>query len=84
MVVLLYGKLRQIAGERQIMASGTSVRSVLNDVFTQHPWLEEAVLMDGRIRTHCVLTINGQIIIDLDTPVGEADQIALFPPVAGG
>jgi molybdopterin converting factor small subunit len=42
---------------------------------------------EGRLRSQMVITVNGQSLqpeISLKTTVSEQDQIAIFPPIAGG
>ena len=52
-----------------------------------NPPLCEALLEDGHIRPHFIITLNGhhiQLAKGLETPIAENDQIAIFPPIAGG
>ncbi|HEX8992644.1 MAG TPA: ubiquitin-like small modifier protein 1 [Anaerolineales bacterium] len=83
-VVKLYANLRKLAGAKELPAKGDTVRSVLDDLVGQHTQLGEALLVNGEVRPHVILTLNGQHLVHLDTPVEEQDVIAIFPPIAGG
>lgn len=86
-VVNLYAGLRQAAGQRQVQVQGGTVRAALADLCAQHPALLERLFAGAEIRPLVVISLNGQHIDHLDgleTPAGEEDQIAVFPPVAGG
>jgi molybdopterin converting factor small subunit len=64
--------------------SGKTPRLVLQTLVEQFPALEKILLDNGQIRPHVIITVNGQTTVDLDAPVLEQDQIAIFPPIAGG
>ena len=57
---------------------------MLVELVNQYPALAVHLLEDGKIRPHIILTINGQPTLDLDAVLNEQDQIAIFPPIAGG
>ena len=82
--VKLYANLRQVAGTKEVSLPGTSLRTVLFTLIEQYPALGKILLENEQIRPHVIITVNGQTMIDLDMPVTEADQIAIFPPIAGG
>jgi molybdopterin converting factor small subunit len=49
--------------------------------------LQQFLLEEGHLRPRVIITINGQTLdpeTSLESPVSEQDQIAIFPPVAGG
>jgi len=56
----------------------------LSGLVQRSPALEAALLENGQIRKHVIVTKNGQIMINMDEPVSEQDNVAIFPPVAGG
>jgi len=87
MIIKLYGGLRQKARASFLPASGATVRQALHYVCQQHPALQAAVFDEGQLRPHVRVMINGRDVeLDqgLETPVSEPDQIAVFPPIAGG
>lgn len=86
-VVKLYANLRKIAGVRETEAVGDTVFLILEDLAVRFPELISKVLENGRLRTHVVVTVNGHNIGTLNglqTQIKDADQIAIFPPIAGG
>ncbi|BDG59646.1 ubiquitin-like small modifier protein 1 [Caldinitratiruptor microaerophilus] len=92
MEVRLYASLRDVAGTRVVTVPakpGETVGEVLGRVFARHPALRPLVLSpDGSgLLPHVLVFLSGRSIRELqglDTPVGEDDELALFPPVGGG
>lgn len=82
--VKLFANLRKIAGTKELSAPGATLKEVLSELRRQNPPLVDAILEDGTLRPHVVITINGQITMDFNAPVTEKDVIAIFPPIAGG
>ena len=83
-VVKLYANLRKLAGTKEVSIPGSTVGAVLNELVQQNPALNGIILAGGQIRPHVVVTLNGHNIIDFATTVTEHDNIAVFPPIAGG
>lgn len=86
-VVKLYANLRKIAGVRETEAVGDTVFLILDDLAARFPELISKVLEDGRLHPHVVVTVNGHNIGTLNglqTQIKDVDQIAIFPPIAGG
>jgi MoaD family protein len=89
MIIKLFGGLRQMAGSAELNESGATIREVLQKISTNNETLGAALFAEGRteLRPHVRIMVNGvdsELIEGLDTAVGEADQIAIFPPLAGG
>jgi MoaD family protein len=82
--VKLFANLRKVAGAREIIIKGMSVGEVLSELIQQHPELDAYLTKNGQIRPYIIITVNGQTTLDLDTPILEPDEIAIFPPIAGG
>jgi molybdopterin synthase sulfur carrier subunit len=82
--VKLFANLRKIAGVKEISIEGASIGAILSGLVKQHPALEAHLVENGKIRPHVLITVNGQINLDAQTPVTEEDEIAIFPPIAGG
>jgi MoaD family protein len=82
--VKLYANLRKLAGTKELSITGGTVGAVVNELAKQNPPIGEAILENGKLRQHIVVTINGHNTLDLETPVTERDIIAIFPPIAGG
>ena len=86
-LVKLYAGLRAAAGVKEAQVEGTLLRDILNVLVEQYPGLDGAVLQNGALRPHVVVTVNGTHIPDnqgLDIFIASEDQIAIFPPIAGG
>ena len=83
-VVKLYANLRKLAETKELLVTGSTVGTVVDDLVRQHPSVGEVILKNGQMAPHIVITLNGQNIMDLETPVTEQDIVAIFPPIAGG
>jgi molybdopterin synthase sulfur carrier subunit len=70
------------------LADGSTARQVLDQLAAAHPGLREKIFREGEeLQGGVGLYVNGRSIrfMDgLDTPVGEGDGLALFPPIGGG
>ena len=85
--VKLFGNLRKYVNSSSQQISGSSIQVVLDQLCEHNPHLCDNLLVDGSIRPHYKITLNGHDITlaqGLDTAVSEDDQIAIFPPIAGG
>lgn len=65
-------------------ATGANLADVVSDIIRQNPALAGQMLESGRVRPHVIITINGHPTLELDAVLTEHDQIAIFPPIAGG
>lgn len=92
MLVKLYATLQLAgAGRTVTVPAGPSatVQDVLEELFRQAPQLREQILTpDGQATMpHVNIMLKGRLVRDLQdlqTPVGDAKELAIFPPVAGG
>jgi molybdopterin synthase sulfur carrier subunit len=60
---------------------------VLDQLTAQFPPFQEQVWDGQALGSHIVITINGHTLDpleSLDSPVLPEDEIAIFPPIAGG
>jgi MoaD family protein len=74
-------------GEREISASGSTVRDALDDLVQRYPAMKDQLFDDGTLQRYVNVYVNNQDIqyLDrLDTPVGENDTIIILPAMAGG
>ena len=75
-------------GKSELSASGTTVRELLDDLGRENPDLIDRITGDdGEIRQFLNVFVNGTDIRyeeDLDTPVGEGDEVSIVPSIAGG
>jgi molybdopterin synthase sulfur carrier subunit len=82
--IKLFGRLRKLAGKKELQVMGVDLDAVLNHLIEQFPTLDGVIIENGQIRPHFVITVNGNIVTDLDISLMENDVVAVFPPLAGG
>lgn len=90
MQVKVFANLRDICGgiSVEVMPDGNQVIDILNKMIEMFPSLNDEIFTQEKtLKPFVHIYVNGKNIIhinNLQTIVKEADQIALFPPVAGG
>lgn len=90
MQVKVFANLRDICGgvTIEVMPEGNRVIDILHKMVEMFPNLaEEIFTQEKTLKPFVHIYINGKNIIHADhlqTTVKETDQIAIFPPVAGG
>ena len=87
MIIKLFGGLRQKAGGAVHDASGTTIREALESICIEKEALRAAIFAGDQLRAHVRVMVNGrdaELANGLETAVSDNDQIALFPPIAGG
>jgi molybdopterin synthase sulfur carrier subunit len=87
--VKLFGALRQHAGSPQLALTGDTIHSVLQNLCAGNPELCAAIFSSDQnsLHPHIRIMLNGRDIAMLqgfETPVSEADTLAIIPPIAGG
>jgi molybdopterin synthase sulfur carrier subunit len=88
-LVRLFGALRQHTGSPQLVITGDTIRSVLQNLCTGNPDLCAAIFSSdpNSLNPHIRIMLNGRDIAmlqGLETPVSESDMLAIVPPIAGG
>ena len=74
-------------GERQVEASGTTVRELLEDLTGRLPALGEKVYDGFDIRPYVNVYVDGEDVRTsggLDAPVRDGATVVLLPAMAGG
>jgi adenylyltransferase/sulfurtransferase len=89
MRVLIPTPLRPYAGKQAaVELVGTTVGEALSTLTTQHPDLRRHLFTDeGKLRSFVNVYVNDEDIRYLqreNTPVSDADTLAIVPSVAGG
>lgn len=90
MQVKVFANLRDICGgvSVKVVPTGNRVIDVLDKMVEMYPEIDEEIFTpEKKLKPFVHVYVNGKNIIhadDLQTSVEESDQIALFPPVAGG
>lgn len=89
--VRLYAALRQVAGQRDFeveVPGGAPIGELLKRLIALRPKLGQKILDEnGSVRRYVAVFVNGRDIRHLrglETPIQPEDEIAIFPPVAGG
>ncbi len=77
----------EAGGAREVKASGSTVRELLEDLAARVPALGERVYADGAIQSFVNVYVDGEDVRTrdgLDTPVRESSTVILLPAMAGG
>jgi sulfur-carrier protein len=86
-LIKLFGALRKVAGLAEVQTGCRSVRQAIEALCVSNPALRDAILIGDRLRPHVRVMVNGrdvEIGAGLETPLRQGDQVAIFPPIAGG
>lgn len=91
MRVRFYATLREVVGVPWVevpVSPGGTVRTMLDRLFVEYPPLEPKVLDEsGELRRAVNIFVDGRsvrFLQGLDTELAADDDVAVFPPVAGG
>jgi molybdopterin synthase sulfur carrier subunit len=87
MKIKLFGRLRQIAGKAEQEVSGATIREALENICADNEMLRAAIFDGFALHPHVRVMVNGrdsELAQGLETSVSANDQIAVFPPIAGG
>lgn len=86
--IKLFGNLRKLTEASSLEISGETIAALLTWLCAGQPAMQPALFdAAGQLRPHIRILRNGHDIAlaqGLATPVHESDQIAIFPPLAGG
>jgi molybdopterin synthase sulfur carrier subunit len=77
----------ETGGERQIAATGDTVRELLDDLISRFPGLRTQLVEDDDIAPFVNVYVEGEDVrtLDgLDTPVVTGSTVILLPAMAGG
>ena len=77
----------EVGGERQVEASGSTIREVLENLVERFPALAAQLFEDGDVAPFVNVYLRGEDVRTLDgsdTPVREGDTVILLPAMAGG
>ena len=77
----------ETGGERQVTASGDTVRELLDDLMDRFPGLKQQLVEDEEIAPFVNVYVEGEDVrtLDgLDTPVEPGQTVILLPAMAGG
>jgi molybdopterin converting factor small subunit len=77
----------ETGGERQVSASGATVREVLDDLMERFPGLRSQLVEDEELAPFVNVYVEGEdvrMLEGLDTPVERGSTVILLPAMAGG
>ena len=77
----------EAGGAREVEASGSTLRELLEDLSERLPALGTRVYGEGEIRSFVNVYIDGEDVRTrdgLDTPVRDSSTVILLPAMAGG
>jgi sulfur-carrier protein len=78
----------EVGGERQVRASGETVRAVIDDLVSRFPGLGNQLLEDGEVAPFVNVYLEGEDVRTLDegfdAPVSDGATVILLPAMAGG
>jgi MoaD family protein len=75
---MVFASLRQVVGAREIEFPAGTIGELLRQAAETYG---EAF---AKQVPHCTILVNGSGVTEPDTPITDADQIAILPPVSGG
>jgi molybdopterin converting factor small subunit len=77
----------EAGGAREVEASGSTLRELLEDLASRLPALGSRVYGEGEIRSFVNVYVDGEDVRTrdgLETPVRESSTVILLPAMAGG
>ena len=77
----------ETGGEREVLAEGSTVRELLDDLAARFPALGARILDNGGVAPFVNVYVEGEDVRTregLDTPVDEGSTVILLPAMAGG
>ncbi len=77
----------ETGGERQVTATGSTVRELLDDLIERFPGLRAQLVEDDEIAPFVNVYVEGEDVRTLDgleTPVQDGATVILLPAMAGG
>ena len=77
----------ETSGQREVEASGRTVRELLDDLMGRFPALRGQLLENEELAPFVNVYVEGEDVRTrdgLDTPVDDGSQIILLPAMAGG
>lgn len=89
MKVIYQGQIGVVAGlqsEELATRPDMKLSAVIREIaVTKSPDVQRFLLdTDGAVRQSLFVALNGEHVRDFDQPIGDATEILLMPPMAGG
>lgn len=84
----LFGNLQETGGKSiELSKDIDTVGSVLDELKRTHPELYAAMTKDDSLNEYYIVLLNGarlDVLEGMRTKINDGDELAIFPPVAGG
>jgi molybdopterin synthase sulfur carrier subunit len=75
-------------GKEEVSAMGATIGQVLDDLERNYPGIKARICDEnGQVRRFVNIFANDEdirFLANLDTPVGEKDEVSIVPAIAGG
>lgn len=74
-------------GSEEVQIEGANVRSLIDNLESQHPGIRERICDDKGVRRFVNIFVGEEDIRfmeNLDTPVKDGDEVSIVPAIAGG
>lgn len=86
MRVLIPSALHSYTGRRgELNASGGTINELIRDLDRGHPGLRFRIVDEqDQLRPHIRISVNSEIVSDLDTKLAPGDQVAIIMAFSGG
>jgi molybdopterin synthase sulfur carrier subunit len=88
-IVRIPTPLRKLTGgAEEVSASGKNVGELIGDLEKKYPGIKERICDDaGAVRRFVNIFVKDEdirFLQNLDTPLGEKDEVSIVPAIAGG
>jgi len=85
MRVLIPSALHSYTGRDEIEASGATINELIRDLDRGHPGFRFRIVDEqDRLRPHVRISVNSEIVSDLEMPLRNDDQVAIIMAFSGG
>ena len=83
--VRLFAGMRDYAGVKEADVEGNNVGDALQSLISAYPALKPRIFKEeGVFQPFVRVLLNGIAITDIDAELKKGDELAVFPPIAGG
>jgi sulfur-carrier protein len=88
-IVRIPTPLRKLTGgQEEVKAQGGTIAAIIGSLESQYPGLKERICDDqGKMRRFVNIFKNDEdirFLQNLETPVGDSDELSIVPAIAGG
>lgn len=85
--ILLFANLRLAAKNKEIDVRAEDVSEMMGSIKRNHRRVYDEIMDNGKIRPFVKILVNGrhiEFLQGMKTQLSDDDDVAIFPPVAGG